>query len=128
MITATVEAILAQRLVRRVCQECREEVEASDNHLTELGMTREEITGKFYRGAGCDTCNNTGYKGRVGLFELMIMNDDLRELIMQAASTDILRDKAREFGMVTLRDAGMSFAYKGMTTLDEVVRETVIDA
>ena len=82
---------------------------------------------KFYRGAGCDGCNNTGYKGRVGLFELMIMTDDLRDMIMRNCSTDELRDRAREHGMVTLRDAGMAYAADGTTTLDEVVRETVID-
>ncbi len=77
---------------------------------------------------GCETCNNTGYKGRVGLFELMIMNDDLRDMIMQNCSTDELREKAREFGMVTLRDAGFAFAEDGTTTLEEVIRETVLEA
>ncbi len=129
LITATVEAILAQRLVRRICSRCREEVEVSEGLLGELGLTLMDVEGKkFYRGAGCDGCNNTGYKGRVGLFELMIMNDDLREMIMRNCSTDELRDRAREFGMVTLRDAGMSFASDGTTTLDEVVRETVLEA
>lgn len=129
MITATVEAILAQRLVRRVCQACREPIEASDRILAQLNMTREDLGDrKFYRGKGCDTCNNTGYKGRVGLFELMIMNDDLREMVVAGASTDELREKAITFGMVTLRTAGMQFAYEGLTTVDEVVRETILDA
>ena len=75
---------------------------------------------KFYRGRGCDDCNNTGYKGRVGLFELMIMNDDMRDMIMRNASTDELRDAARSFGMVTLRDAGMDAVFAGMTTAEEV--------
>ncbi len=108
MICATVEAILAQRLVRRVCVKCREETRVSADLLFELGLTREEIEGKkFYRGAGCDACNNTGYKGRVGLFELMLMNDTIREMIMSNASTDAIRDQARRDGMVTLRDFGM---------------------
>jgi type IV pilus assembly protein PilB len=129
LITATVEAILAQRLVRRICSQCREECEIDEGTLAELGLTPEDVEGmKFFRGAGCDACNNTGYRGRVGLFELMIMNDDLREMIMNNASTDELRERAREFGMVTLRDAGMSFAQQGVTTLEEVVRETVIDS
>ncbi len=129
MITATVEAILAQRLVRRVCSQCREENEVSDAMLAELNLKRKDIAGKkYYKGAGCDTCNNTGYKGRVGLFELMMMNDELRDMIMRNSSTDELREKAREFGMVTLRDAGMNFAAQGITTLDEVVRETVLEA
>ena len=129
MITATVEAILAQRLVRRVCQNCREEAPVTDQILAQLTMTREELGDRrFFRGKGCDTCNNTGYKGRVGLFELMIMNDDLREMVVAGSSTDELRDKAMEFGMVTLRTAGMNFAYQGLTTAEEVVRETIQDA
>jgi type IV pilus assembly protein PilB len=129
LITATVEAILAQRLVRRVCIQCREEVEASDDTLLELGITRDSLNGrKFYRGGGCDICNNTGYKGRVGLFELMIMNDELREMIMNNATTDELRDTARGYGMVTLRDAGIAFAHDGTTTTEEVIRETIVDA
>jgi type IV pilus assembly protein PilB len=129
LITATVEAILAQRLVRRICSRCREETEVSEGMLGEVGLTPKDVAGlKFYRGAGCEGCNNTGYKGRVGLFELMIMNDELREMIMRNCSTDELRDRAREHGMVTLRDAGMNFAADGTTTLDEVVRETVLEA
>lgn len=129
LITATVEAILAQRLVRRICPECREETEPSEQMLYELKMTEGEISDKkFYRGAGCDICNNTGYKGRVGLFELMVMDDELRALIMANASADELRKNAASKGMVTLREAGMAFVYDGTTTLDEVVRETVLDA
>jgi type IV pilus assembly protein PilB len=129
MITATVEAILAQRLVRRVCSNCREPIEVTDRILAQLSMTRDELgERRFYRGKGCDTCNNTGYKGRVGLFELMIMNDDLREMIIQGSSTDELRDRAMEFGLVTLRSAGMKFAFEGTTTVDEVIRETIVDA
>jgi type IV pilus assembly protein PilB len=129
LITATVEAILAQRLVRRICTQCREEVQPSENLLAELGLEPEDVKGhKFFRGRGCDICNNTGYKGRVGLFELMIMNDDLRDMIMQNAPTDQLRETAKTFGMVTLRDAGMAFVNNGTTTIEEVVRETIIDA
>jgi type IV pilus assembly protein PilB len=126
LITATVEAILAQRLVRRICAQCREETEPSEQLILDLQMTPERLQGrKFYRGRGCDVCNNTGYKGRVGLFELLIMNDDLRDLIMANASIDQLRDAARGFGMVSLRDAGEAFMFAGMTTAEEVVRETV---
>lgn len=129
MICATVEAILAQRLVRRICSQCREEIEASDELLAHARMTREEVADKkFYRGKGCDRCNNTGYRGRVGLFELMIVNDDIRDMIMNGASDDELRAKARSFGMVTLRDAGMDFAFDGTTTFEEVVRETILEA
>ncbi|REK08458.1 MAG: pilus assembly protein PilB [Planctomycetota bacterium] len=129
LITATVEGILAQRLVRRICTQCREESAPSSEVLQDLELTPEDLAGKaYYRGRGCDACNNTGYKGRVGLFELMIMNDNLRDMIMRDASTEELRDAARGFGMVTLRDAGMSAAGEGLTTLEEVVRETVLEA
>jgi len=129
LLTATVEAILAQRLVRRVCTKCREEYVPSREVLEDLELTAEDLKGKkFYRGGGCETCNSTGYKGRVGLFELMIMNNSLRELIMQNASTDELRETARKHGMITLRDAGMAAAYEGTTTPEEVIRETIVDA
>jgi type IV pilus assembly protein PilB len=128
LITATVEAILAQRLVRRICTKCREEVEPPLEVLYELGMEQSDIKDqKFYRGKGCDNCNNTGYKGRIGLFELMVMNDDLREMILRNVTTDELRAKAVEYGMITLRDYGKQFVFQGHTTAEEVVRETVHD-
>ncbi|MEQ1827445.1 MAG: ATPase, T2SS/T4P/T4SS family [Pirellula sp.] len=129
LITATVEAILAQRLVRRICSKCREETDPSMEVLLELGVDEEtRAKYKFYRGRGCDNCNNTGYKGRIGLFELMVMNDELRDMIMQNATTDDLRNKAVSYGMITLRDYGKQFVFDGFTTADEVVRETVHDA
>jgi len=128
LITATVEAILAQRLVRRICAGCREEIRPSTEMLAELQLTQADVADKkFYRGKGCEVCNNTGYKGRVGLFELMIMNEDLREMVIRNASTDDLRDKARSYGMITLRDAGMTNVYAGTTTIEEVVRETIVE-
>jgi len=129
LITATVEAILAQRLVRRICTQCREQTSPSEEMLFEMGMTLEDVADiKFYRGKGCDVCNNTGYKGRVGLFELMTINDQLRELIVSNASVDELRNAAKELGMVTLRDAGMACVNEGTTTIEEVVRETIMEA
>jgi type IV pilus assembly protein PilB len=129
LITATVEAILAQRLVRRICSKCREETDPGMEILMELGVTEEtRAQHKFFRGKGCDNCNNTGYKGRIGLFELMVMNDDLRDMIMQNCTTDDLRAKAQTFGMISLRDYGKQFVFDGFTTADEVVRETVHDA
>lgn len=128
LITATVEAILAQRLVRRICTKCREETTPPHELLMELGLDPNNLGDKkFYRGTGCDTCNNTGYKGRIGLFELMIMNDDLREMIMRNSTTDELRNRAAEFGMITLREYGIRYVFEGVTTADEVVRETVHD-
>jgi len=129
LITATVEAILAQRLVRRVCFKCSEEYHPAAEVLDDLQLDAKDLKGKqFFRGTGCDTCNNTGYKGRVGLFELMIMNNELREQVMQNASVDELRETARKNGMITLRDAGMAAAFEGITTPEEVIRETIIDA
>lgn len=128
LITATVEAILAQRLVRRICAECREEMEVSDEMLLELGLNRAEVEGKkFYKGAGCSTCSNTGYKGRVGLFELMIMDDELRDMINDNVNTDDLRNRAQDKGMKLLRDMGIDYMFDGTTTAEEVIRETVID-
>ena len=92
LITATVEAILAQRLVRKICANCRTEFEPTREQLMELNLKPEEVKGKkFYYGEGCDKCNNLGFKGRTGLYELMIMNDDLRDLIAAGASTDQIR-------------------------------------
>ncbi|MCL4207632.1 MAG: Flp pilus assembly complex ATPase component TadA [Pirellulaceae bacterium] len=129
LITATVEAILAQRLVRRICTQCREPIEPTRDMLAELLITKEDVAGRhFYRGKGCEGCNNTGYKGRVGLFELMLMNDKIRDMIMANASADDLRTLARQGGMVTLREIGIANIYEGTTTADEVIRETVIEA
>lgn len=130
LISATLEAILAQRLVRRCCSQCRQEIEPPEDIMLDLGIDKTQLgpDDKFYRGTGCDICNNTGYKGRVGLFELLIMNDELREMIMTNASDDKVREAARSYGMVSLRDAGLSFMYDGTTTPDEVVRETIVDA
>lgn len=92
----------------------------------ELGLMPEDVGGKtFYYGKGCDQCNNTGFRGRTGLFEIMVMNDELRDLIMNHASTSVLRDAAKRAGMKTLRENGLSAIYDGITTIEEVVRETL---
>ena len=129
LITATVEAILAQRLVRRICTHCREEVVPPADVLADLELTTEQTAGKtFYRGKGCERCNRTGYKGRLGLFELLIMNDDLRDMVMRNASTEDLREAARKGGMVTLRESGMAGMFTGLTTAEEIIRETILEA
>jgi type IV pilus assembly protein PilB len=129
LITATVEAILAQRLVRKVCMQCREEYTPPREVIDDLELTSEQVRGKrFYRGAGCELCNNTGYKGRVGLFELMIMSNDIRDKIMGNAQSDELRELARKQGMVPLRQAGIKCCFEGVTTPEEVVRETILEA
>ena len=96
--------------------------------LLELDLAREQAKGKsFYRGAGCNSCSNTGYKGRVGLFELMILDDELREMIMANCNTDDLRKAAQKKGMTQLRDIGVQFAFEGTTSAEEVIRETVVE-
>jgi type IV pilus assembly protein PilB len=128
LITATLEAILAQRLVRKICEDCRMEFEPSKEMLMELNLTPDDVRGrKFYYGRGCDRCNNTGHRGRMGIYEFMVINDDIRDLISQGASTDELRNACRRLGMTTLRTSGMNAIYKGLTTIDEVVRETVLE-
>ncbi|MEY3031616.1 MAG: hypothetical protein RLZZ622_91 [Planctomycetota bacterium] len=129
LITATVEAILAQRLVRRICANCKEEYVPDAETLADLELTSDQVAGKtFYRGKGCDKCSGTGYKGRLGLYELLIMNDDLRDLVVRNASTEEIRELARKGGMVTLRDSGMVNMFAGHTTADEVIRETILEA
>ncbi len=128
LITATVEAILAQRLVRKICPECREQFSPTPDQLAELGVDPSTLAGKFFfQGKGCVNCNNTGYKGRTAIHEFMLMNDEIRELINHGASAADLREAASRNGMVTLRDAGLAKIHEGLTTIDEVVRETVVD-
>ncbi|MDR3197109.1 MAG: Flp pilus assembly complex ATPase component TadA [Planctomycetaceae bacterium] len=128
LITATVEAILAQRLVRTICSDCREQYTPTPDQLAELELGEDYIAGKmFYRGRGCVTCNNTGYKGRTAIHEFMLINDEIRALINHGASAAELREAAARNGMVTLREAGLAKIHAGKTTIDEVVRETVID-
>jgi type IV pilus assembly protein PilB len=128
LITATVEAVLAQRLIRKICQVCRTEFTPSPEVCMELGITPQEAaTKKFYYGKGCEKCNNTGYKGRMGIYELLVMNDVLREMVVAEASLDDFRDACRKFGMRTLRESGMLNIHAGLTTVEEVVRETLLD-
>jgi type IV pilus assembly protein PilB len=128
LITATVEGILGQRLVRKICDDCRTKFEPSADLLMELNLTPDMVRGKdFFYGKGCDRCNNTGHRGRFGLHELLVMTDDMRDLISSGASTDALRNAAKKMGMHTLRDSGMRALHKGLTTIEEVVRETVLE-
>ena len=128
LITATLEAIVAQRLVRRICTNCKTEYKPTEEQLLQLDLRPEDIGDRvFYYGAGCDYCNNTGYRGRVGLYETMVLDDHLRELIMQKAATAILRREAIKQGMRTLRETGLLAIYDGVTSLDEVVKETIME-
>jgi len=129
LITATVEAILAQRLVRRICGACKEEYVPDAETLADLELTSDQVAGKaFFRGRGCDKCSGSGYKGRLGLYELLVMSDEIRDLVVRNASTEEIRDLARKAGMVTLRDSGMINMFEGHTTADEVIRETILEA
>jgi len=128
LLTATVEAIVAQRLVRRVCVKCKEEYVPSEEQLMELQLRPDDVKGRtFFRGRGCDNCNRSGYKGRLAIFEIMRMDDTIRELIMEQGSTAVLRTEARRRGMRTLRESGLLAIYEGQTTIDEVVRETIAE-
>ncbi len=126
LITATLEAILAQRLVRKICKECKEQTQPSIETLAQLDLTPDDVIDrKFYRGRGCASCNNTGFKGRTGLFEFLTMNDQVRELINRGASTEKLRDAGMQTGMHPLRSSGLEKVFDGTTTIEEVIRETV---
>ena len=127
LVATSVNLIQAQRLIRRICNECKEDVHVPVEGLVEIGFSKEEANElKVYKGKGCQNCNNTGYKGRVGLYEVMEITDELRELIIIGASAMELRRKAIELGMVTLRESGLYKLRDGITTIEEVVKETVI--
>ncbi len=126
LITATIEGVVAQRLVRRICQNCKTPYDPPEESLMEIGLSPEEVEGKkFFYGKGCEQCHNTGYKGRTGIYEIMTFNDDIRELIMNNASTSVIRDAARKNDMTLLRENGIQLIYDGITTIEEVVRETL---
>ncbi|MGH9329543.1 MAG: type IV-A pilus assembly ATPase PilB [Vicinamibacterales bacterium] len=126
LVASSVNLICAQRLVRRVCGKCREDHPTPAQALVEAGFTHDESSSVVpKKGAGCEQCNNTGYKGRVGLYEVMEITDELRELILVGASALELRRKAIEEGMITLRRSGLLKVQQGLTTIEEVARETV---
>jgi type IV pilus assembly protein PilB len=128
LVTATLEAICAQRLVRRICTHCKESYTPTEEQLMELQLTPEDVEGRvFYRGRGCPHCNQQGYRGRLALFEIMVLDDELKELIMQHGSTNVLRNEARKRGMRTLRQGGLLAIYDGITTIEEVVKETIME-
>ena len=125
LLASTLEAVLGQRLVRTCCRECRQAYEPDDETLERIEMTRDQIGGRpFYFGRGCKVCNGTGYKGRKGVFEYLRMSPPLRELVNNKAPTLIIREKARELGMRTMREDGIRSILDGYTTVDEVLRYT----
>ncbi len=128
LITATIEGVLAQRLVRKICQNCKTEFTPSPEVAMELGMTPDQAARKkFYYGKGCEKCNNTGYKGRMGIYELLLMNDTLREMVVAETSLDDFRAACRKAGMRTLRESGMRGIHEGLTSVEEIIRETILE-
>jgi type IV pilus assembly protein PilB len=128
LLTATIEAIVAQRLVRKICEKCKEEYVPSEEQLMELSLLPRDVEGRtFFRGRGCKNCMKTGYRGRMAIYEILVMDDTIREMIMAQASTAVLRDEAKRRGMRTLRQSGLLGIYEGQTTIDEVVRETIAE-
>ncbi len=124
-VASAVNMIVAQRLVRRICGECKVEHKYSSEEFDAMGVKEKDMKGlTFYRGEGCDLCADTGYKGRQGIYEVMPMSPELRRLIMKGASTPDLRDQAVKEGMLTLRMDGMKKVAKGITSLEEIVKET----
>jgi type IV pilus assembly protein PilB len=128
LLTATLEAIVAQRLIRKICEQCKEEFVPTEEQLMELSLLPADVEGRtFFRGRGCGNCMKTGYKGRMAIFEIMTLDDPLREMIMSQASTAVLRDESRRRGMRTLRESGLLAIYEGQSTIEEVVRETIAE-
>ena len=125
MISSSLEGVLGQRLIRKVCMSCRTPYEPSEAVLAQMGLSPHDIGDKqFYYGKGCDVCNHTGYKGRKGIYELLDITDPIRELINQRAPTVVLKQKAVELGMMTLREDGLRCIYDGETTIEEVLKYT----
>ncbi len=127
LVATSVNLICAQRLVRRICKECKEEIQMPVQALTDIGFSEESAPAvQLYKGRGCGNCNNTGYRGRVGLFEVLEVSEDIRELVLSGASAMELRRKGMEEGMITLRMSGLEKIRTGATSVEEVVRETVL--
>jgi type IV pilus assembly protein PilB len=120
------EGVIAQRLVRRICNNCKTPYEPNEEQLFEVALRPEDVKGKtFYYGKGCENCNNTGYRGRMGIYEIMTLDDEMRDMIIKHASTQVLAVAARKRGMRTLRTCGLMAIYDGITTIEEVARETL---
>jgi len=125
MISASLEGVLGQRLIRKICSQCRTPYEPTEAVLDQLGLSPHEIGDRqFYYGAGCANCNSTGYRGRKGIYELLDVNEPIRELINQRAPGVVLKQKAIELGMTTLRDDGLRLIYDGETSIEEVLKYT----
>jgi len=125
-VAATLYAVVAQRLVRTVCVKCKDVYVPTEEALMEINLRPEDVEGKqFFYGRRCDNCNKTGYRGRNALYEIMKVDTKMREMIMGSKSTEVLRAEAQATGMRTLRESGILKIFDGLTTIEEVVRETL---
>ncbi len=128
LVSASVVVIVAQRLCRKVCEQCREEVEVPESTLTNMGFTQDEISSfKCYKGKGCSACSETGYKGRIALYEVMPISDDIKEMILKGDSIANIKKTAIELGMKTLRMSGLVKIKEGLTSVEEILRVTFAD-
>jgi type IV pilus assembly protein PilB len=128
LVSSSVILILAQRLARKICQQCKEEEKFPPQALTKVGYSDEEVKAiKCFKGKGCSTCNNSGYKGRIALYEVMPISDELRELILEGASANEIKKTAARLGMNTLRRSGLNKVKEGTTSIEEVLRVTFGD-
>jgi type IV pilus assembly protein PilB len=129
LVTASVNLIMAQRLARKICPDCREETIKEEHALVDMGMKKEDAARvKIFRGRGCKACSNTGYRGRIALYEVMPFVDALKEQVLQGASTAELKAEMIRLGMKTLRLSGITKIIEGVTTPEEVLRVSVADA
>ena len=127
LVATSVHMIVAQRLIRRICTYCKEPLNVGEQALIDVGFDAKEAkTLDLFKGTGCERCNSTGYKGRVGLFEVMAVNDAIRDTILSGGTATEIRQSALDNGMMTLRGSGLQKIRDGVTTLEEVTRETVL--
>jgi len=124
LVASSVVAVLAQRLLRQVCSDCKHPYHPDDEELIRLGIVPPRVRPTFYRGAGCPTCAQTGYRGRTGIFELLVLDDEIRRLIGNKADSTSIRQAAMAKGMVTLKDEGAEKVFHGVTTTEELMRIT----
>jgi type IV pilus assembly protein PilB len=128
LITASVNLVLAQRLARRICIECKKPIEVEPQTLIDMGFSKDNMKDVvIYKGAGCTNCNGTGYKGRIAFYEVMRFVDELKEMVLQGASSAELKAAAARLGMCTLRMSGIKKIIEGVTTPEEVLRVTMAD-
>jgi general secretion pathway protein E len=132
LVSSSVIAVMAQRLVRLICPDCREEYKPDDATLADIGLSEDDLRGRtIYRGKGCDTCSGRGYLGRTGIYELLVVDSNIQNLIVSRADSNVIKREARKNGMVTLREDGLRKMLAGLTTLEEVLRmsreETTVD-